>query len=97
MSRRLLGIFSPEIVIRVLNFIPGSEKSLILRCGGRNYGRPDHAKEPPSQHNSNPKSGGPAKPTTMEETKGTTKAQVNDSTTMEETKMDWSQYFASLF
>ncbi|KAI9086020.1 hypothetical protein K1719_032097 [Acacia pycnantha] len=88
MSRRLLGNFSPENVIRVLNFIPGSEQSLILRRRGRSYGRPGPATEPPPQHNSNPKakSAVPTNSTTMEEMKGTTKTQVNDSPTMEETK-----------
>ncbi|KAI9085988.1 hypothetical protein K1719_032065 [Acacia pycnantha] len=69
MSRRLLGNFSPENVIRVLNFIPGSEQSLILRRGGRSCRRPGPTKGPPPQHNS----------TKMEEPMGTTKAQVNGS------------------
>ncbi|KAK4256427.1 hypothetical protein QN277_009294 [Acacia crassicarpa] len=75
MSRRLLGNFSTENLIRVLNFTPGLKQSLILFRGGR----PGPTKGPPPQHNFTTMSALLSDSTTMEESKATTKCQVNGS------------------
>ncbi|KAK4256424.1 hypothetical protein QN277_009291 [Acacia crassicarpa] len=80
MSRRLLGNFSPENLIRGLNLIPRSEKSSFLRRVGSR--RPGPTKGPPPQHNFTFMRAMASKlmhsdSTTMEDPKETTEGKVN--------------------